>query len=154
MDARITWCLQRQSVIPGERRRPALRNLSLNPPRLRALYGVLAGREPFGTRRALHLKGERSSKNGPSYQAKRVAPATTSVHSAQPGIVRAGTYAGARASVMPRATGSTATPNLEWNSQGASFSIAMTAAITAIQATFITPIAKSTAISAQQQPMQ
>jgi hypothetical protein len=44
--------------------------LSLNPPRLRALYGVLPGQEPFGTRRAVHLEGERCQRQKwASYQA-------------------------------------------------------------------------------------
>jgi hypothetical protein len=45
--------------------------LSLNPPRIGALCGVLAGQELFGSRKALHPEGERPEwQNDASYQAK------------------------------------------------------------------------------------
>jgi hypothetical protein len=58
------------------------RGLSLNPPRIGALCGVLAGQELFGGRWALHPEGERREwQNDASYQAKRTTPAITSVDS-------------------------------------------------------------------------
>ena len=67
--------------VPG-RNVAAKAGLNLNPPRLRALCGVLPGQEPFGIRRAVHLEGERPQRQKwASYQAKRVAPSATSVDS-------------------------------------------------------------------------
>ena len=72
--------------------------------------------------------------------------------SGESGTVRPGTSWGENATTRPRTSSSTAMPRLATAFQGTSFSIAIRAAMNAIQPTLITPSANRAAISAQQHP--
>ena len=80
-------------------------------------------------------------------------PSIPCIASADPGTVSPGTLSGANAIPRPRTSSSTAIPRLATVFHGSSFSIAIRAAMNAIQPRLITPSANSAAIKAQQQPM-
>src|SRR6185437_2298286 len=69
------------------------------------------------------------------------------------GTLRPGTFAGEAATPTASTPRITATPAVAASRHGRSFSMAISAATTAIQAMLIAPRANSAAISAQQQPM-
>src|SRR6478609_5462411 len=76
----------------------------------------------------------------------------TARSSAGPGIVRPGTLSGPNATQIPRTSSTMAMPRLAIVFHGSSFSIAINAAMNAIQPKLITPSANNAAINAQQQP--